>query len=182
MAAMKRLWFQQIDSMGQFPDGRIKLEVTFKDDLRQVYVWTPRWKEEVEPLFLAGLRVEKTNRPKSDYLRSFAETAKDAFQEASDVSDACAAEGKLVKIEGNSLLLCQGFLVARDPFSAFSFYKDPKDFHTAYCGLPFDADRECNRRLAVGFPISEDWLLENLGQMLKCLVINGIVVRTVKKV
>ena len=172
MAGIRRLWFQRLDSIGQFPDGRVKLEVVFKDDLGGVYIWTPRWKEEVESLFLAGLRVEKTNKPQSDYLKSFAETARDAFREAASISEAYIIEGKLLKLEMNNFVLCEGT----------QFYSpEVEDFYKGYCESPLSAGDKCNHKFAVGIAISEDWLLANLNGILRCLVINGIVVRAEKE-
>lgn len=56
----ERLWFEEIATEGKFPRGSIAMEVVFKDDAGEQYVWTPKW-EEMQNLYATAERVEEVN-------------------------------------------------------------------------------------------------------------------------
>ena len=56
----KRIWFDAIDSVGSFPDGRIKMDVVFEDGKGEEFVWTPRWND-IMSLYQEAERVEEIN-------------------------------------------------------------------------------------------------------------------------
>lgn len=64
---MQRLYFDQIDSVGTFPDDRIKMDIVFQDSSGDEYVWTPKW-EEVMSIYAESERVEELNLAGGEWL------------------------------------------------------------------------------------------------------------------
>ncbi|MFC6768620.1 hypothetical protein [Natrinema soli] len=62
-----RLKFDEIDSIGTFPDGRIKMDVIFTDNRGREYVWTPKW-EELQKMYVSAEQVEELNTEGGEYL------------------------------------------------------------------------------------------------------------------
>lgn len=62
-----RLKFDVIDSVGTFPDGRVKMDVVFTDNTGQEYVWTPKW-EELQKMYASAEQVEELNTDGGEYL------------------------------------------------------------------------------------------------------------------
>lgn len=62
-----RLKFDEIDSVGTFPDGRIKMDVIFTDNAGREYVWTPKW-EELQKMYASAEQVEELNTDGGEYL------------------------------------------------------------------------------------------------------------------
>lgn len=62
-----RLKFDEINSVGTFPDGRIKMDVIFTDNTGMEYVWTPKWKE-LQKMYASAEQVEELNTDGSEYL------------------------------------------------------------------------------------------------------------------
>lgn len=60
VSGMKRVFFDKIDSVGTFPDNRIKMDIIFQDSNGNEYVWTPKW-EEVMSIYAESERVEEMN-------------------------------------------------------------------------------------------------------------------------
>lgn len=50
--------FARIDSVGTFPDNRIKMDIIFQDSNGNEYVWTPKW-EEMMSIYAESKRVEE---------------------------------------------------------------------------------------------------------------------------
>jgi len=63
----KRIFYEKIDSFGVFPDGRIKLDVIFRSEDGEKFIWTPPWKAMVD-LVAAAKHIEETNRLKSPWI------------------------------------------------------------------------------------------------------------------
>ncbi|WP_227130945.1 hypothetical protein [Halorubellus salinus] len=62
-----RLKFDEIDSIGTFPDGRIKMDVIFTDSRGREYVWTPKW-EELQKVYVSAEQVEELNTEGGEHL------------------------------------------------------------------------------------------------------------------
>jgi len=64
---MDRLYFDKINSVGTFPDNRIKMDIVFQDGRGNEYVWTPKW-EEVMSIYAESERVEELNVAEGKWL------------------------------------------------------------------------------------------------------------------
>ncbi len=78
---MKRIFFDNYDSSGKFPDGRVKLDVHFHSSDGERYVWTPDWERGTRHFFLEGYRIERLNRPESPERERFKEIATKVIKE-----------------------------------------------------------------------------------------------------
>ena len=85
--AQKRLFFVEFTSAGEFPDGRIKLDVRFTDSTGAHYVWTHDWEKGTRSFFLEAARVEKLNVPGGPEANRFAEVAATVVKEARPAPD-----------------------------------------------------------------------------------------------
>lgn len=56
----RRLHFERIDSSGTFRSGDIRLDVKFRDEEGNEYIWFPRW-ENLRNLYAEAERVEEMN-------------------------------------------------------------------------------------------------------------------------
>jgi len=72
MGETKRLWFDKIDTIGAFPDRRIRLDVIFTDQEKEKYIWTARWNEVLD-LYFNAKKTEETNKPDSIWIKKFEE-------------------------------------------------------------------------------------------------------------
>jgi cell division protein ZapD len=70
--SMKRVFFDKIDSVGTFPDNRIKMDIIFQDSNGNEYVWTPKW-EEVMSIYAESERVEEMNLAGGKWLEDLKE-------------------------------------------------------------------------------------------------------------
>ena len=68
----KREFFDKIDSVGTFPDNRIKMDIIFQDSNGNEYVWTPKW-EEVMSIYAESERVEEMNLAGGEWLEELKE-------------------------------------------------------------------------------------------------------------
>ncbi len=75
---MKRIFFDRRDSTGKFPDGRVKLDVHFRDSDGKTYVWTPEWNR-TRHFFLEAYRVERLNKPTGAEHKHFTEIAQEVL-------------------------------------------------------------------------------------------------------
>jgi len=99
----RRIYFKEYDSTGKFPDGRIKLDIYFKDSEKNLYIWTPRW-EKVRALFLEGYRIEKLNRLKGKEIEEYKETGKEVlFEEEIESYD--VLYGYLERVEKGQVVI-----------------------------------------------------------------------------
>ena len=80
---MRRVFFQRYQSSGRFPDGRVKLDVHFRDSDGNSYVWTPEWSR-TRHFFLEAYRVERLNKPDSAEKQQFALIAEEVLSEEGD--------------------------------------------------------------------------------------------------
>lgn len=72
VSSMKRVFFDKIDSVGTFPDNRIKMDIIFQDSNGNEYVWTPKWKE-VMSIYAESERVEEMNLAGGEWLEELKE-------------------------------------------------------------------------------------------------------------
>lgn len=56
----RRLHFERIDSSGTFRSGDVRLDVQFRDEEGNDYVWFPKW-EDLQHLYAEAERVEEMN-------------------------------------------------------------------------------------------------------------------------
>ena len=87
---------------GSFPGGRSRLYVAFSSSKggSPQYEWTPEWLAPgrgVADLLREAVRVERQNRPGSEYLREFAQLARDIITEHAPVSDISRIKGFLIE-------------------------------------------------------------------------------------
>lgn len=61
-----RIFYQGINSIGNFPDGRIKLDIHFKSESGLDFIWTPPWRAVID-LAASAKYLEETNKPKSEW-------------------------------------------------------------------------------------------------------------------
>ena len=78
---MNRVFLEKYDSSGKFPDGRIKLDVYFRDSAGNRYVWTPDWEQGTRNLFLEAYRIERLNKPAGPERERFKQTAAQVLSE-----------------------------------------------------------------------------------------------------
>lgn len=71
----RRLFCTEIDDVGTFEDGRIKLDVILEDRKGKEFVWTPAW-EDAEQISVIADRVETTNYVASEWKTKFKERDK----------------------------------------------------------------------------------------------------------
>jgi hypothetical protein len=88
----KRIFYEGIDSIGRFPDGRIKLDLHFRSQDGDQFVWTPPWRAVID-LTAAAKYIEETNKPRSEWNTELEESYK-KLQETSEFSN------KIFKIAG----------------------------------------------------------------------------------
>ncbi|MGA2159587.1 MAG: hypothetical protein ABSG90_10215 [Dehalococcoidia bacterium] len=81
----KRIFFGKYDSLGKFPDGRVKLDVFFHSSDGDSYVWTPDWQKGTRLFFLEAYRIEKLNEPDSPQIKEFKRVAKQVLHEEDDI-------------------------------------------------------------------------------------------------
>src|SRR3990172_8248609 len=94
---MKRIFFHKHSSLGRFPDGRIILDVYFRDSGGEQYIWTPDWEKGTRELFLEAYRIERLNRPESPERKKFTQTAEQVVRE--EDGDKARTNFKLIAIE-----------------------------------------------------------------------------------
>jgi hypothetical protein len=75
----KRVFFVRFDSSGKFPDGRVKLDVYFRDSEGQAYIWTPDWEKGTRQFFVEAYEVEKLNVPTGPQVQRFVAAAQDVL-------------------------------------------------------------------------------------------------------
>lgn len=69
----------RFDSSGKFPDGRVKLDVYFRDSEGQAYIWTPDWERGTRQFFVEAYEVEKLNVPTGPQVQRFVAAAQDVL-------------------------------------------------------------------------------------------------------
>ncbi|MFC2070282.1 hypothetical protein ACFLTB_03825 [Chloroflexota bacterium] len=77
----KRVYFQSYDTSGEFPDGRVKLDVFFKSSGGEQFVWTPDWEKGTRQFFLEAYRTERLNVPKGTERERFKQVAEEVLRE-----------------------------------------------------------------------------------------------------
>lgn len=100
----KRIFFKRYDSAGKFSNGRVKLDVYFKDSQNNEYVWTPDWEKGVRSLFLEAYRIEKINRLKGPEVEKFKQTGREVSSEE-EVESYDEFYGNLAKIEKGQVVI-----------------------------------------------------------------------------
>jgi hypothetical protein len=169
MAKVVRLKYGSID-LQNFPDGRIALNAQFYDNEMNRYVWTPAWVQ-IEQLFLKAVNTEQLNKPRGPWVKQFADTARQVFQEwSSDIQEAELLDGVLIAYQEQKLVIQYEALV---------------DLSHAYA--PFDGlfgtrtaqkleKQVLHKSIPTGFPVTRDFLRNWLKRKVRCLVINGVVI------
>lgn len=100
----KRIFFGRYDSAGKFEDGRIKLDIYFKDSEGNGYVWTPDWERGTRNFFLEAYRVEKLNRPKGLQVRKFRQTGREvSFEE--EIESYNEFNGEINRLEQGKVII-----------------------------------------------------------------------------
>ncbi len=78
---MTRVFFLNFSSKGHFPDGRVKLDVHFRDSAGNEYIWTPDWEQGTRNFFLEAYRIERLNVPSGPERGRFKQTAETVLEE-----------------------------------------------------------------------------------------------------
>ncbi len=100
----ERIYFKRYDSAGKFPDGRVKLDVHFKDSKGSMYIWTPDWQKGIRALFLEAYRVERLNKLKGLQVEEFKQTAREVSSEV-EIESYDEVIGGLDKLEKGKFLI-----------------------------------------------------------------------------
>lgn len=101
-----RVFFKRYSSTGKFDDGRIRLDVYFKDSKANTYIWTPDWKMGTRSLFLEAYRVEKLNRPKGPEVERFRQTGKEVLVEDEEkIESYDEVSGYLKRLEKDEIVI-----------------------------------------------------------------------------
>ena len=123
MSKTVRLKYGSVD-IKSFSDGRIMLSVQFYDDVMNRYIWTPAWSQ-VEQLFLKSVNTEQLNKPRGPWVKQFADTARQVFQDwSADIEEAQLVEGDFVAYQNRSLVIqCEALVdVNANPINLFSSF------------------------------------------------------------
>ena len=100
----ERIFFKRYDSAGKFPDGRVKLDVHFKDSEGNMYVWTPDWQKGIRTLFLEAYRIERLNRLKGLQVEKFEQTAREVSSEV-EIESYDDFDGELNRLEKGKFVI-----------------------------------------------------------------------------
>jgi hypothetical protein len=98
---IKKLRFSKIDLVERA--GALML-VTFLDDDGNMYQWAPKWAD-VEQVFLKQINIERFNKPESEWLNKFAQTAQKVVEGAQRIESAYKVSGWFKRCDEQKLIL-----------------------------------------------------------------------------
>jgi len=80
----KRIYYVKMDSSGTFPDGRIKMDTSFRSEDGQELIWTPPWRAIID-LSASAKYLEETNKPYGEWNHKLDEAYR-KLQETTEIS------------------------------------------------------------------------------------------------
>jgi hypothetical protein len=86
----KRVFYESINTAGAFPDGRIKLDVLFRCEDGNEFLWTPPWRAVID-LSASAKYLEETNKPMSEWTPELRESygqLRQSFELSRRIADA----------------------------------------------------------------------------------------------
>lgn len=98
---VKKLRFSKINLVERI--GALML-VTFLDDDGNMYQWAPKWAD-VEQVFLKQINIERYNKPDSEWLNKFADTAQKVVEGAQRVESAHKTSGSFKSYHKQKLII-----------------------------------------------------------------------------
>lgn len=168
----ERIYFKRYDSAGKFPDGRVKLDVHFKDSKGNMYIWTPDWQKGIRALFLEAYGVERLNRLKGLQVEEFKQTAREVSSEV-EIESYDELDGVLERLEQGKVVISYFIREAIEEAVALDLISTPSDIESCREETKVPVSIEFRAKIMEEAKNLLNWIKCYKGRSGKWIIVNG---------